>query len=221
MTCSRRARRASRSRRATRRAPEPHAHPRPVFAELQQPAVVRDRRRAMTSTSDDTDLPTGGATPSRVGDINPDEIENIEVIKGPSAAALYGTAAANGVVVISTKRGRAGAAKWTASTPKAACSGTATSIRRRIRCSASSFRGHAGADQLLQPPAPRHRQCTLDSVAELNIFEEDDLKPVDDGSAASLACSSPAAPRRFATSSPVSAKRKRASWSCRSSSAIA
>src|SRR5207244_1113680 len=39
--------------------------------------------------------------------------ENIEIVKGPSAATLYGTDAANGVVVISTKKGRAGSARWT------------------------------------------------------------------------------------------------------------
>ena len=55
---------------------------------------------------------TGGTQPSRVGDINPDEIENIEIVKGPSAATLYGTDAANGVIVITTKKGRAGAARW-------------------------------------------------------------------------------------------------------------
>ena len=50
--------------------------------------------------------------PSRVGDINPEEIESIEVVKGPSAATLYGTDAANGVIVINTKRRRAGRARW-------------------------------------------------------------------------------------------------------------
>ena len=57
---------------------------------------------------------TGGNTASRVGDLNPEEIENIEVVKGPSAATLYGTDAANGVIVITTKKGRAGATRWTA-----------------------------------------------------------------------------------------------------------
>ena len=44
--------------------------------------------------------------------VNPDEIESVDIIKGPSASALYGTAAANGVVRITTKRGVAGRAKW-------------------------------------------------------------------------------------------------------------
>jgi TonB-linked SusC/RagA family outer membrane protein len=56
----------------------------------------------------------GGTAPSRVNDISPEEIENIEIVKGPSAATLYGTDASNGVIVITTKKGRAGAAKWTA-----------------------------------------------------------------------------------------------------------
>ena len=46
---------------------------------------------------------------NRFGTFNPDEIESIDIIKGPSAAALYGTAAANGVIVIRTKRGSVGA----------------------------------------------------------------------------------------------------------------
>jgi TonB-linked SusC/RagA family outer membrane protein len=44
--------------------------------------------------------------------LNPDDIEDIEIVKGPSAATLYGTNAANGVVVITTKKGRAGSTKW-------------------------------------------------------------------------------------------------------------
>ena len=66
----------------------------------------------MTSDIGSISYGTAGANPSRVGDLNPDEIENIEIVKGPSAATLYGTDAANGVVVITTKRGRAGPARW-------------------------------------------------------------------------------------------------------------
>jgi TonB-linked SusC/RagA family outer membrane protein len=49
---------------------------------------------------------------NRLNDLNPDEVESIDIIKGPSAAALYGTAAANGVVVVKTKRGRVGRPNW-------------------------------------------------------------------------------------------------------------
>ena len=56
----------------------------------------------------------GGQDYSRLNDINPEEIENIEVLKGPAASAIYGSAASNGVILISTKRGRAGRPQWRA-----------------------------------------------------------------------------------------------------------
>ena len=55
----------------------------------------------------------GGTNTSYVNDINPAEIEDIEIVKGPSAATLYGTDAANGVIVITTKKGRAGNTRLT------------------------------------------------------------------------------------------------------------
>jgi TonB-dependent SusC/RagA subfamily outer membrane receptor len=45
-------------------------------------------------------------------EIDPNSIETVEVLKGPSAVALYGSDAANGVIVITSKRGRAGPARW-------------------------------------------------------------------------------------------------------------
>ena len=61
--------------------------------------------------------PTGGGTAglaqsaqttSALGTLNPNDIESIEVLKGPSAATLYGAEAANGVIQIITKKGRRG-----------------------------------------------------------------------------------------------------------------
>ncbi len=46
-----------------------------------------------------------------MSDINPNDIENIEVLKGPSAAAIYGTRANAGVIIITTKRGTSGRTK--------------------------------------------------------------------------------------------------------------
>lgn len=51
---------------------------------------------------------------SPLNDINPAEIDRVEVIKGPAATTLYGTEAAAGVIQIFTKRGRQGAARWSA-----------------------------------------------------------------------------------------------------------
>jgi TonB-linked SusC/RagA family outer membrane protein len=54
----------------------------------------------------------GGNGASRLNDVNPEDIESVEIIKGPAAATLYGTEASNGVVQIITKRGVAGRARW-------------------------------------------------------------------------------------------------------------
>ena len=48
---------------------------------------------------------------SRMNDLNPNDIESVNVLKGASAASLYGSRAANGVVVITTKKGQRGEAK--------------------------------------------------------------------------------------------------------------
>ena len=60
-----------------------------------------------------TSFTTAGQTPIGVlNNLSPEEIEDIEIVKGPSAATLYGTNAANGVIVVTTKRGRAGTTRW-------------------------------------------------------------------------------------------------------------
>src|SRR5574344_1626909 len=47
-------------------------------------------------------------TSNRIMDINPEDIEDMSVLKGPAASALYGSRAANGVVLITTKKGKDG-----------------------------------------------------------------------------------------------------------------
>ena len=51
----------------------------------------------------------GASIAGRLNDIDPEDIESIEIIKGPAAATIYGTEAANGVIQIITKKGAAGA----------------------------------------------------------------------------------------------------------------
>jgi TonB-linked SusC/RagA family outer membrane protein len=51
----------------------------------------------------------GGQDIDAISDINPNEIESIEILKDASAAAIYGSRASNGVILITTKRGRAAA----------------------------------------------------------------------------------------------------------------
>ena len=54
----------------------------------------------------------GGQTLSALNDLNPDDIESIEVVKGPAAATLYGADASAGVIQILTKKGRPGARRF-------------------------------------------------------------------------------------------------------------
>ena len=54
----------------------------------------------------------GGVTQqSRLNDINPDDIESVQILRGASAAALWGSRAANGVIMITTKKGKSGGSK--------------------------------------------------------------------------------------------------------------
>ncbi len=68
---------------------------------------------ARISNALDSGPEVGGQTISRLDDLNPDDIETIEIVRGPSAATLYGTEAATGVLRITTKRGRSGTSEWT------------------------------------------------------------------------------------------------------------
>ncbi len=56
----------------------------------------------------DGSLSSATTSSNRVMDINPEDIENMSVLKGPAASALYGSRAANGVVLITTKKGKSG-----------------------------------------------------------------------------------------------------------------
>lgn len=55
------------------------------------------------------------AVVNRIADLNPEEIQSIEILKGASAGAIYGSQAANGVVIITTKRGQVGRPRFSLS----------------------------------------------------------------------------------------------------------
>ncbi len=83
-----------------------------------QPLYVIDGTPVTTD-----DLSINDATTNPLSDINPSDIESIEILKDASAGAIYGSRAANGVVLITTKKGKAGktnvniSAQYGASTP--------------------------------------------------------------------------------------------------------
>lgn len=71
----------------------------------------------ISNSSNSNDLvDLGGTSQNRLVDLNPNDIERIEIIKGAAAAAIYGSRASNGVVQIFTKKGKTGDPKFTFST---------------------------------------------------------------------------------------------------------
>ena len=71
------------------------------------------RVRGYSSNSDMSPLyVVDGITVSDISNIEPNDIESMEVLKDASAAAIYGAQAGNGVVLITTKKGKAGANEW-------------------------------------------------------------------------------------------------------------
>lgn len=84
----------------------------PLFVIDGQPI---DNQAISTDLTLTLNQPGGGGqvTQNRAADINPNDIESIDILKGSSAAAIYGARAANGVVLITTKRGRTGPTRYT------------------------------------------------------------------------------------------------------------
>ncbi len=71
-----------------------------------QPLFVVDGVPIDNSTTESTGTPRGMS--NRAADINPNDVESVSILKGAAATALYGVRAANGAVIITTKKGKAG-----------------------------------------------------------------------------------------------------------------
>ena len=111
-------------------------------------------------------LGTGGTQASFLNDLDPNEIEDVEIVKGPSAATLYGTNASNGVIVITTKRGRAGSTKWTWYGE-----GGGVSDRNSYPTTYASW-GHDSTNKLTRCTLVSESQkgCFLDSLTSYNVL---------------------------------------------------
>lgn len=147
------------------------------------PIFVIDGIR-VEGTTGSSSVSVGGTTPSRVGDLNPEEIASIEVVRGPSASTLYGTDAANGVIVITTKRGQVGRPQWTTYTEQTAItdrneyptawwgwrtgttSGTTSSPSNTVQCFLSQVASGV---------------CVQDSVTSYNLHNDPESTPYGTG----------------------------------------
>ncbi|MGK2962964.1 MAG: carboxypeptidase regulatory-like domain-containing protein, partial [Gemmatimonadaceae bacterium] len=147
------------------------------------PLYVVDGIR-VEGTTGSMSVGVGGTTPARINDLNPEEIESIEIIRGPSAATLYGTAGANGVIHITTKRGIAGRPEWTYYTEQTAItdrneypdayrgwrtgttSNTTSTRSNTVQCFLSQVASGA---------------CSQDSLTSYNLHEDKESTPYGTG----------------------------------------
>jgi len=144
-----------------------------------EPVVIIDGVR-VAANSGSSAIATGGQTPSRLDDINPEEIESIEIVKGPSAATLYGTEAAAGVINITTKRGKSGRTAWNFYSER----GMSQDPRKGsypLLYNAWGRNTASGATQRCDLTFRVAGTCTVDSVTSGNILNIDSLSPIDLG----------------------------------------
>ncbi|MEO8620349.1 MAG: SusC/RagA family TonB-linked outer membrane protein [bacterium] len=140
------------------------------------PIYVIDGIR-MSSANGSSAIGVGGTTMSRVNDINPQDIENIEIVKGPSAATLYGTDAANGVVVITTKRGRAGKTRYNTFVENGIIKD------RNTYPTAYTLFGHTPTGTVRQCFLQEisTNACAADSLLSYNLWSDPDVTPLGTG----------------------------------------
>ena len=143
------------------------------------PIYVVDGIRA-EGTTGSSSVSVGGTLPSRVNDLNPDEIESIEIVRGPSAATIYGTSAANGVIVITTKKGITGSPRFTYFTEQGA------NVDKNTYPDA--YRGWQTGTTAATTSSPSNtvqcfltaraaNTCKQDSVTSFNLYKDPETTP--------------------------------------------
>lgn len=143
------------------------------FSLSNEPVYYIDGVRVESGSSSFT-IGTGGQSFSRINDLNPEEIESVEIIKGPSASTLYGTQAANGVVRITTKRGVAGRPVWSVYSEV----GTLTDYNNYPinHFSYGSLQPTDSVRQCLLFQAAAG-SCAIDSLSTFNVLEDGRTSP--------------------------------------------
>jgi outer membrane receptor protein involved in Fe transport len=115
------------------------------FAMGNQPLVYVDGVRIHAAAPTEAD--EAGQTTSGLNDINPADIERVEIVKGPAASTLYGTEASAGVIQIFTKRGTPGRPIWT------------LNVEQGV-----TWLGHVGPDKDINPTGLGLNDCTADTL---------------------------------------------------------
>lgn len=114
------------------------------------PLYIVDGVIVNNSSSELLDL--GGYSQNRMVDINPNDIDHMEIIKGAAAAAIYGSRASNGVVQIFTKKGKAGKPQFNYSSQL-----KISDLRKKLEINTYPFRfTNTTASDLSQVPVTRY-----------------------------------------------------------------
>jgi TonB-linked SusC/RagA family outer membrane protein len=147
-----------------------------------EPLLVVDGARVDNSTVGPETGPTyAGLSSGRFNDLDPSEIESIEIVKGPSAATLYGTDAANGVIIVKTKRGKSGPPQWSAF----ASGGVLSFDRNRFPTSYYPW-GHLSSGTMASTRCPllsvAAGSCTQDSITSFSPLRDAETTPIGSGS---------------------------------------
>jgi len=134
--------------------------------------------RGVMAAPGGTTAGAGGQQFSALNDLNPDDIESIEIVKGPAASTLYGSDASAGVIQILTKKGRLGSRRFTQ---------TVTTEYNRIDPNFSPIPAYGVCTQALvaaNSPNPLCRGQAVGTIVSDNVLDR--LGVIDDGLAASL-----------------------------------
>jgi TonB-linked SusC/RagA family outer membrane protein len=133
---------------------------------------------ALPTSGGGTTAGTGGQQLNALSDLNPEDIESIEIVKGPAASTLYGADASAGVIQILTKKGRAGQRRFSQSltTEYNTIDPNFTPLTNFARCTAALV--------ATDSPHPLCRGQAVNSVISDNPIER--MGAFDDGWAGSL-----------------------------------
>lgn len=121
-----------------------------------QPLIYVDGVRIIDRAYN-ADPETGDLAPSPLNDINPEDIERVEVVKGAAATTLYGTEASAGVIQIFTRRGASGAPRWSLSIDQG-----------------FNYQGHIGPSKDINPTGLGMNNCNFTGISGDPVFGSGD-----------------------------------------------
>ncbi|MFQ5538709.1 MAG: SusC/RagA family TonB-linked outer membrane protein, partial [Gemmatimonadota bacterium] len=139
-----------------------------------EPLIYVDGVRVSNDDSFAGNIYTGGQEPSRIDDINPEDIESVEIVKGPAAATLYGTEAANGVIRITTKRGRPGETRWSF--------WAETGVVQEKNNYPLNYGGYDAAGKRCLLDDVARGRCVQSEIKSYQVLYDPELSPFKDGS---------------------------------------